>query len=70
MDGIAVIVNLENDTENLTTEQIMNIYTGASPIGASWPRNVPHSDRAIGTHQSAGRLSAPRKELVYEQKHP
>ena len=29
MDGIAVIVNLENDTENLTTEQIMNIYTGA-----------------------------------------
>ena len=28
MDGIAVIVNLENDTENLTTEQIMNIYTG------------------------------------------
>ena len=30
MDGIAVIVNLENDTENLTTEQIMNIYTGAT----------------------------------------
>ena len=29
MDGIAVIVNLENDTENLSTEQIMNIYTGA-----------------------------------------
>ena len=29
MDGIAVIVNLENDTEDLTTEQIMNIYTGA-----------------------------------------
>ena len=29
MDGIAVIVNLVNDTENLTTEQIMNIYTGA-----------------------------------------
>ena len=29
MDGIAVIVNLETDTENLTTEQIMNIYTGA-----------------------------------------
>ena len=29
MDGIAVIVNLENDTETLTTEQIMNIYTGA-----------------------------------------
>ena len=29
MDGIAVIVNLENDTENLTTEQIMNIYPGA-----------------------------------------
>ena len=30
MDGIAVIVNLENDTEDLTTEQIMNIYTGAT----------------------------------------
>ena len=29
MDGIAVIVNLENDTADLTTEQIMNIYTGA-----------------------------------------
>ena len=29
MDGIAVIVNLENDVADLTTEQIMNIYTGA-----------------------------------------
>lgn len=28
-DGIAVIVNLENPTEDLTQEQVMNIYTGA-----------------------------------------
>ncbi len=29
MDGIAVIVNLENPISNLTSEQVMNIYTGA-----------------------------------------
>lgn len=29
MDGIAVIVNKENAVENLTSEQIMKIYTGA-----------------------------------------
>lgn len=28
MDGIAVIVNQDNPTENLTSEQVMNIYTG------------------------------------------
>ena len=28
MDGIAVIVNKNNDVENLTSEQIMKIYTG------------------------------------------
>ena len=28
LDGIAVIVNLENPAENLTSEQIMQIYTG------------------------------------------
>ena len=28
MDGIAVIVNQGNPTENLTSEQVMNIYTG------------------------------------------
>ncbi|MBQ8688100.1 MAG: extracellular solute-binding protein [Ruminococcus sp.] len=28
MDGIAVIVNNENEIDNLTSEQIMNIYTG------------------------------------------
>jgi phosphate transport system substrate-binding protein len=28
LDGIAVIVNNENPTENITTEQIMKIYTG------------------------------------------
>ncbi len=27
-DGVAVIVNLDNPIENLTTEQVMNIYTG------------------------------------------
>ena len=29
LDGIAVIVNLENPINNLTSEQIMQIYTGA-----------------------------------------
>lgn len=29
-DGIAVIVNLENPVEGLTSEQIMNIYTGCT----------------------------------------
>ena len=67
MDGIAVIVNLENDTENLTTEQIMNIYTAPSPIGANWPRKLPHSDSAIGTHQSAGGLFA-RARSMYMSK--
>lgn len=28
MDGIAVIVNHDNTAENLTSEQVMNIYTG------------------------------------------
>ena len=28
MDGIAVIVNKENPVNNLTKDQIMNIYTG------------------------------------------
>ncbi len=28
MDGIAVIVNLENPVEDMTTEQVMNIYIG------------------------------------------
>ncbi len=27
-DGVAVIVNLDNPIDNLTTEQVMNIYTG------------------------------------------
>ena len=27
-DGIAVIVNKENPTDELTTEQVYNIYTG------------------------------------------
>lgn len=31
-DGIAVIVNKENPIDNLTSEQIMNIYTGASTV--------------------------------------
>ena len=28
MDGIAVVVNHENPVEDLTTEQVMKIYTG------------------------------------------
>ena len=28
LDGIAVIVNLENPVDSLTSEQIMQIYTG------------------------------------------
>ncbi len=31
-DGIAVIVNKENPIDNLTSEQVMNIYTGASTV--------------------------------------
>ena len=27
-DGIAVIVNLENPIENITSDEIMKIYTG------------------------------------------
>ncbi|MBQ8603674.1 MAG: substrate-binding domain-containing protein [Oscillospiraceae bacterium] len=32
MDGIAVVVNHENPVENLTTEQVMKIYTGETVI--------------------------------------
>ena len=28
MDGIAVIVNLDNPVDNMTKEQVMNVYTG------------------------------------------
>lgn len=28
MDGIAVIVNLDNEIDNLTSDQILKIYTG------------------------------------------
>ena len=32
MDGIAVIVNNENEISNLTSEQVMNIFTGNAVI--------------------------------------
>ena len=32
MDGIAVIVNNENSMENLTSEQVMNIFTGNAVV--------------------------------------
>lgn len=32
MDGIAVIINNENPVENLTSEQVMNIFTGNATV--------------------------------------
>ena len=34
LDGIAVIVNNENPVENLTSEQVQSIYTGATTAWA------------------------------------
>ena len=32
LDGIAVIVNLENPADGLTSEQVKNIYTGQALV--------------------------------------
>ena len=30
LDGLAVIVNVENPVENMTLEQVKNVFTGAT----------------------------------------
>jgi phosphate transport system substrate-binding protein len=68
MDGIAVIVNPQNDTANLTKQQIQDIFTGKisdwSKLGQTSEKIVVVSrDSASGTFEAFGTLALDGKKV-------